>query len=136
VIGDWSGVFGRYPENLFSGMASDRFVSCPAEPEAGPYRIFKGMRIPLLLTAFLFAGGANAQQPVNPRILPAPADSVKTVPAFRFTPQESILPKNYATKDFGFFCRQELKLEKKTGIPLRLRLGSMEECNRIEGKQR
>ena len=38
------------------------------------------------------------------------------------------------TKNLAFFCRQELKLEKAAKIPLRLRMGSLEESNRLEGK--
>ncbi len=46
----------------------------------------------------------------------------------------STLQPNLYTKDFGFFCRKELQFEKTTKIPFRLRLGSLEQCNRLEQK--
>lgn len=55
------------------------------------------------------AAGLQAAQPVNPA---------------------------HATSSFGFFCRQELKMDKRTAMPVRFRLGSMEQCNRLEGKNR
>lgn len=46
-----------------------------------------------------------------------------------------ILQDDYYTHDFGFFCKQELNLEKSTHIPLRFRLGSLDYCNSLEGKR-
>lgn len=36
---------------------------------------------------------------------------------------------------WGFMCIGEYKLEQKTGIPLKLRLGSLDYVNKLEGKQ-
>ncbi|MEO6837134.1 MAG: hypothetical protein ABI261_02380 [Ginsengibacter sp.] len=44
------------------------------------------------------------------------------------------IPADFSTCKYGFFCREELKIEKATKIPLRIRLGSLEQCNYYEGK--
>ena len=48
--------------------------------------------------------------------------------------QVQLVQSNLYTKDLGFFCRQELKIEQQTRVPLRLRLGNMEYCNWMEQK--
>lgn len=42
----------------------------------------------------------------------------------------------FYTGNLGFFCRQELKWDKVTTIPFRFRLGSVEQCDFLEGKRR
>jgi len=41
---------------------------------------------------------------------------------------------DYMISNMGFICRQEWKFEKKTKLPLRLRLGSLAYVNKLEGK--
>lgn len=45
------------------------------------------------------------------------------------------LPGSFYTQHFGFFCRKELQIEKSVKIPLRFRLGSLDQCNYLEGKR-
>ncbi len=45
-----------------------------------------------------------------------------------------LLP-NYSNEQLGWVCRQEWKMEKKTNIPLRFRLGSTEQVDYLEGKR-
>lgn len=45
------------------------------------------------------------------------------------------IPQNFSTCNFGFFCKQELHVEKAIKIPLRFRLGSLQQCNYYEGKK-
>lgn len=49
-----------------------------------------------------------------------------------FTPTAVIQPNTVVT-NWGFFCKQEWKLEKATKIPLKIRLGSLEATNKLEG---
>lgn len=47
--------------------------------------------------------------------------------------KQTISP-DFATCKYGFFCKQELKIEKATKFPIRIRLGSLQQCNYYEGK--
>jgi len=49
-------------------------------------------------------------------------------------PSYSVINQSLYTQQFGFFCRRELQFEKRTSIPLRFRLGSLDYVNRLEGK--
>lgn len=53
----------------------------------------------------------------------------------RLPPVLRVIPANYTLSELGFFCKQEIKLDKKTLVPFRFRLGNLESCNKMEGKR-
>lgn len=45
------------------------------------------------------------------------------------------VPANFYAQQLGYFCKKEIKFEKATKIPFKFRLGSVEQCDWLEGKE-
>ncbi len=86
-------------------------------------------RICLFVNLFLIIAVESTAQQLIPQSKPIGADSIKY-----FSPR--IIPANIYSKNLAFFCKAELQLEKRTKIPFRFRLGSMEYVDALEGKKR
>ena len=65
---------------------------------------------------------------INPGISQKPAiNSLKNLSTVPVSPA-------FFAGNLGFFCKQEIKFEKATKIPFHFRLGSVEQCDWMEGK--
>jgi len=59
--------------------------------------------------------------------------ATNTFPAAVLQYKPFLSPQFYSSQ-LGFFCKQEIKFDKITKIPFRFRLGSVDQCDKLEGK--
>jgi hypothetical protein len=56
-------------------------------------------------------------------------------PFINFSPiSYSLISPGFYTQHFGFFCKKELQMGKITKVPFKFRLGSVQQCDWMEGK--
>jgi hypothetical protein len=89
-------------------------------------------------TKFGYAGSINiSAKKFTPLNWPNNFELINTLPnAKNYLPDFYIelRKENYNTQTLPFFCQKEWQFEKSTHIPLKFRLGSIDYCNMLEGK--
>lgn len=76
-----------------------------------------------ILVTILFAGGLF----INSK------DTTRPVFNMYAVTHETQVPANYYTTKTGFFCNTERALEKQTKVQVKVRLGSLEQTQKLEG---
>jgi hypothetical protein len=66
-------------------------------------------------------------------LFPIQKDTTKPVFNMYTIRQEAKVPANYYTTKTGFFCNTERALEKQTKVQVKVRLGSLEQTQKLEG---
>lgn len=66
-------------------------------------------------------------------LFPIQKDTARPVFNMYAITAETKVPANYYTSKTGFFCNAERALEKQTKVQIKLRLGSLEQTQKLEG---
>jgi hypothetical protein len=107
--------------NKFCGLVLFLVITCPCLSAQSP-------TLPVVHTSFLLKNKLNSS-----------ASHVHFTPSLSLVTNlqnvKRIVPADFYACNIGFFCKKELLIEKAIKIPLRFRLGSLQQCNYYEGRK-
>ena len=69
---------------------------------------------------------------VHDLLLPVPYANISLL---KYPLVQNQIPGNFYAKQLPFFCSKELQVQKAVGIPIKFRVGSVEYCDKLEGKK-
>jgi hypothetical protein len=105
-------------------------VNLPANMNSKHKRIF-ALIVKLIFSASLIH--AQTMRDSSKQNTPNFLQAYNNVTFFK-QPLQTTLPGNFYAKQLPFFCTKELQIQKTLGIPVKFRLGSVEYCDKLEGK--
>lgn len=109
-----------------------------------PSKVFKKAKF-LFFCMIFVTGCLFAQIPLQKRIFildfkkplnPFPISLSLNDKPLKLPDSKPFLSPNYYSAHLSFFCKQEIKMEKVAKIQIKFRVGSVEECDRMEGKRK
>ena len=86
----------------------------------------------IIVVLLFFSTRISAQYTQNVKTGERIQQSVDSIPVYSL--KQAIIAPTYYSNHLGFFCRQELKIEKAISIPIKIRIGSIDHLNYMERK--
>lgn len=94
----------------------------------------KGKEKILVLCMIFAVTAAHAQKNIFPARYYYKSNTSFLFRVMPSTNSSLIIPADFYNGQLGFFCKKEWRFESHTKIPLKFRIGNIDDCNRMEGK--